>query len=181
MRLDRVLTALFSLAGRKLAPLRSRAVQRQAELGVEQLEDRNLLSVGQIASFFRADEASSPIVDYVVPATRTLDVDRAYSALEELDGDTLAYGFWTQAERSTESWHDFRTVVARLQTDHPEMEVLAYIGSPLYAGDGSFCWEDHAAAEPCEDAGRYDDYERWAREAAFTSLEFPIVKGILLD
>ncbi len=161
-----------------VAPSRRSAVRRQASLGFESLEDRQLLSVGHTVSFFRAEEASSPIVDYVLADSRALDVDRAYDALTQLGGDTLAYGFWTEEERSPQSWSDFRSMVARLQAERPELEVLAYVGSPAYAGNGTFTW---VAGDPSDDVGRYTDYVRWSQEVAQLGLEFPIVKGILLD
>ena len=148
-----------------LAPSGCGAERLHASLGFEQLEDRQMLSVGHATSFFRSEEASSPIVDYVLPDSRALDVDRAYDALTQLDGDTLAYGFWTEEERSPRSWSDFRAVVARLQIDRPELEVLAYVGSPAYAGNGTFTW---VAGDPSDDVGRYTDYVRWSREVAPT-------------
>ena len=173
--------AIMSLVARLmklLAPSECVTERLHASLGFEQLEDRQMLSVGHTTSFFRSEEASSPIVDYVLPDSRALDLDRAYDALTQLDGDTLAYGFWIEEDRSPRSWSDFRAVVARLQTDRPELEVLAYVGSPAYAGNGTFAW---VAGDPSDDVGRYTDYVRWSREVAQLGLEFSIVKGILLD
>jgi hypothetical protein len=152
--------------------------RRHSNLSFELLEDRQLLSVGHTTSFFRSEDASSPIVDYVLPDTRALDVNRAYDALTRLGGDTLAYGLWTEEERSPQSWSDFRSAVARLQAERPELEVLAYVGSPAYAGSGTFTW---VAGDPSDDVGRYTDYVRWSREVAQLGREFPIVTGILLD
>jgi hypothetical protein len=152
----------------------SRASQHGARLGLERLEERALFSVGHTTSSFGAHPPT-------VPQAISPSNDRAFAALEQLDADTLAYGFWTLEDRSTQSWKDFRTVVSNLQATHPEMEVLAYVGAPSYAGNERFTWEEHLSNEAATDVGRYDDYQRWSREVALLSLEYPIVKGILFD
>jgi hypothetical protein len=136
-----------------------------------------MMSVTQITSAFGPRTAAGQ----AAAESNWLDTDPAFLSTQKLDSDTLAYGFWTYEDRPVESWQNFRTTVARLQSEHPEMKVLAYLGSPLYAVDETFHWVDRLPGDASNEVGRYDDYHRWAQEVALLSIEFPIVKGILID
>lgn len=153
-------------------------------LRMEQLAERNLLSaggLGQVTSFFRPDERADEIVSYVNLANDTLHFDEAVSAIEQLETDYVAYGLWAVEDRSTQAWQDFHNVAAHFQVARPETELYAYIGTPHYGAGKRFCWEMHAAGEPCESPGDYSDYVTWAAEVAQLGVDYPIVKGILLD
>ena len=175
--LDHELFSLLSNLRDLCAPRRSPGSRRARPLGVEHLEDRQMLSVSQITSAFGPRTAAGQ----AGAESNWLDTDPAFQATEKLDSDTLAYGFWTYEQRPVESWQNFRTTVARLQSENPQMKVLAYLGSPSYATNGTFHWVDRLPGDASDEVGRYDDYQRWAREVALLIAEFPIVKGILLD
>ncbi len=174
---DNELHTFFSNFADELVGRRSNAPRRAKTLAVERLEDRHLMSVTQITSAFGPRTAAGQ----AAAESNWLDTDPAFQATEKLDSETLAYGFWTYEDRPVDSWQNFRTTVARLQSENPQMKVLAYLGSPLYAVDETFHWVDRLPGDASDEVGRYDDYHRWAREVALLSIEFPIVKGILID
>jgi hypothetical protein len=168
---------MFSFLSQRSGRKRSAAFARRPQLGIEALEERQMLSVGHITSAIGPRTAAEQQAE----PSDWISTDQAHMASAKLDGNRLSYGFWTQEERPIEAWRNFRDVVARLQADRPEMEVYAYVGSPRYAKNGTFRWSDNVPGDAANEVGRYDDYKRWAQEIATLSLEFPIVKGILFD
>lgn len=138
-------------------------------------------TMGHIASFFKQSERPSKIVDYIDSATSRLKIDEMYPNLLQLESNYFAFGFWTEEERSIHQWEDFRDVLSRLQVDRPDISLYLYVGSPEYAENKDFCWDAVTVGDQCQQQSKYNDYIRWANEAATLHNEFSIVKGILID
>lgn len=99
--------------------------------------------------------------------------DAVYGRLRQLGANVLAHGFWTKEDRPFPGWAGFIEVLERMQREAPDTKILAYIGSPAYAGTENFVWNSGE--------GEYNDYERWAEEVATLSLTYPNLIGITLD
>lgn len=138
-------------------------------------------TIGHISSFFKQSERPSPIIDYVDNQTNQIKIDDIYPNLLQLKSNYFSFGFWATEDRTIYAWGNFIKLLSQLQKDRPDISLYIYVGSPEYAKEKSFCWDELPTNEQCQQKSNYDNYIRWAEKVATLNKKFPIVKGLLID